>query len=82
MPAMRASVLIPQTDSVANTITLLHLLRDLINEYEIPTQSCVLSHVTTTLKAIEQEAPVDLVFQSIAGDRGGETSRLGSIWHC
>jgi ethanolamine ammonia-lyase large subunit len=57
----------PATDSVANTITLLHLIRDLINEYQIPTQSCVLSHVTTTMQAIEQGAPVDLVFQSIAG---------------
>ncbi len=57
----------PATDSVANTITLLHLVRDLIDQYQIPTQSCVLSHVTTTMQAIEQGAPVDLVFQSIAG---------------
>ena len=57
----------PATDSVANTVTLLNILRELIEEYAIPTQSCVLSHVTTTLRAIEQGAPVDLVFQSIAG---------------
>jgi ethanolamine ammonia-lyase large subunit len=57
----------PATDNVGNIITLLHLVRDLIDEYEIPTQSCVLSHVTTTMQAIERGAPVDLVFQSIAG---------------
>lgn len=57
----------PATDNVGNTVTLLHLVRDLIDEYEIPTQSCVLSHVTTTMQAIEHGAPVDLVFQSIAG---------------
>jgi ethanolamine ammonia-lyase large subunit len=57
----------PATDNLANTITLLNILRDLITEYDIPTQSCVLSHVTTTMRAIEQGAPVDLAFQSIAG---------------
>jgi ethanolamine ammonia-lyase large subunit len=57
----------PATDNVASTVRLLKLLRELIERYEIPTQSCVLSHVTTTMRAIEQGAPVDLVFQSIAG---------------
>jgi len=57
----------PATDSLANTVTLLQLVRDLIDQYEIPTQSCVLSHVTTTMQAIAQGAPVDLVFQSVAG---------------
>jgi ethanolamine ammonia-lyase large subunit len=38
-----------------------------IERYEIPTQSCVLAHVTTTLRALEKGAPVDLVFQSVAG---------------
>lgn len=47
--------------------TLLRLLDELIRRYEIPTQSCVLAHVTTTLQCIERGAPVDLVFQSIAG---------------
>ena len=64
----------PATDNVANTITLLHLVRDLIEEYEIPTQSCVLSHVTTTMQAIERGAPVDLVFQSIAGTEAANRS--------
>src|SRR4051812_34381142 len=64
----------PATDSLANTITLLKILRDLITEYDIPTQSCVLSHVTTTMRAIEQGAPVDLVFQSIAGTEAANKS--------
>ena len=43
-------------------------------EYEIPTQSCVLAHVTTTLRAIGEAAPVDLVFQSIAGTESANKS--------
>ncbi|MES1936159.1 ethanolamine ammonia-lyase subunit EutB [Salinisphaera hydrothermalis] len=57
----------PATDNVAQTKRLLHLLDDIITRYEIPTQSCVLTHVTNTLEAIESGAPVDLVFQSIGG---------------
>src|SRR3712207_9323556 len=43
------------------------LVDEVIGRYGIPTQSCVLAHVTTTLRALEQGAPVDLVFQSVAG---------------
>jgi ethanolamine ammonia-lyase large subunit len=57
----------PATDAPAATMALLDLIDDLRQRYEIPTQSCVLSHVTTTLTCIERGAPVDLVFQSIAG---------------
>ena len=57
----------PAGDSLAATVTLLTLIDDLRLRHAIPTQSCVLSHVTTTLAAIERGAPVDLVFQSIAG---------------
>ncbi|MDC8831949.1 ethanolamine ammonia-lyase subunit EutB [Alteromonas gilva] len=57
----------PATDNVAQTIRLLHMLDELINHYDIPTQSCVLTHVTNTIEAIERGAPVDLVFQSIGG---------------
>ena len=46
---------------------LLHLLDGVISRHQIPTQSCVLTHVTNTLQAIELGAPVDLVFQSIGG---------------
>lgn len=57
----------PATDHVAQSIKLMRLMDDVIQKYEIPTQSCVLTHVTNTLEAIEQGAPVDLVFQSIGG---------------
>ena len=57
----------PATDSPARTASLLHLLDDIRRRLAIPTQSCVLAHVTTTLGLIEQGAPVDLAFQSIAG---------------
>jgi ethanolamine ammonia-lyase large subunit len=57
----------PATDNVATTIALLELLDAVRSRYDIPTQSCVLAHITTTLRAMERGAPVDLVFQSIAG---------------
>ncbi|MCO7220579.1 ethanolamine ammonia-lyase subunit EutB [Klenkia sp. PcliD-1-E] len=61
----------PATDSPAQTIALLELVDAVIGRYRIPTQSCVLAHVTTTLRALEKGAPVDLVFQSVAGTQGG-----------
>ena len=57
----------PATDSVPGTIALLHMLDEVRARSEAPTQTCVLAHVTTTLRAIERGAPVDLVFQSIGG---------------
>ena len=57
----------PATDSPARTVALLELVDEVITRYGIPTQSCVLAHVTTTLRALEAGAPVDLVFQSVAG---------------
>src|SRR5471032_1118324 len=57
----------PAADSVPQLVRLLRLLDDLIAGQAIPTQACVLTHVTNTMRAIEQGAPVDLVFQSIAG---------------
>jgi ethanolamine ammonia-lyase large subunit len=57
----------PATDSVPQVMRLLHLLDEVITRHQIPTQSCVLTHVTNTLRAMEQGAPVDLVFQSIGG---------------
>jgi ethanolamine ammonia-lyase large subunit len=57
----------PASDSLAATVALLNMLDDFRRKYDVPTQSCVLTHVTSTLQAIEQGAPVDLVFQSIAG---------------
>lgn len=57
----------PASDSLANTITLLQMIDEVRQRYKIPTQSCVLSHVTTSLQAIDAGAPLDLVFQSIGG---------------
>jgi ethanolamine ammonia-lyase large subunit len=57
----------PATDSVPALIDLWRLMDEVIGRFEIPTQSCVLTHVTNTIQAIERGAPVDLVFQSVAG---------------
>ena len=57
----------PATDSVPATMRLLRMLDDIRARWDIPTQTCVLAHVTTSLRAIELGAPVDLVFQSIGG---------------
>ncbi len=64
----------PASDNLEATARLLHLLSDVIERYKIPTQACILAHVTTTLKAIEQNVPVDLVFQSIAGTQKANES--------
>jgi ethanolamine ammonia-lyase large subunit len=64
----------PATDSVETVVRLLNMLDGLIAQYEIPTQGCVLAHVTTQLAAIERGAPVDLVFQSIAGTEAANAS--------
>jgi ethanolamine ammonia-lyase large subunit len=57
----------PATDSVASMEALVWQLAELIERFEIPTQSCVLAHVTTALRVMERGAPVDLVFQSVGG---------------
>jgi len=57
----------PATDNVNQVVALVDMLDAVIGEYQIPTQSCVLTHVTNTIAAIARGAPVDLVFQSIAG---------------
>ncbi|MGF6596263.1 ethanolamine ammonia-lyase large subunit [Paraburkholderia sp. GAS448] len=57
----------PATDSLAAIMTLLRMVDGFRERYQVPTQACVLTHVTNTISAIEKGAPVDLVFQSIAG---------------
>jgi len=57
----------PAGDNVATILDLLAMLDDIIQRFDIPTQSCVLTHVTTSIEAISRGAPVDLVFQSIGG---------------
>lgn len=64
----------PASDSLPTFTRLLFLLDDIISRYEIPTQSCVLTHVTNTLELIKQGVPVDLCFQSIAGTQKANAS--------
>jgi ethanolamine ammonia-lyase large subunit len=64
----------PAADSVPALVQLLQLLDDIRQQHGIPTQTCVLTHVTNTLQAIELGAPVDLVFQSVAGTEGTNRS--------
>jgi ethanolamine ammonia-lyase large subunit len=64
----------PATDSVPAMETLLRLIDELVHRYEIPTQSCILAHVTTALQAMQRGAPLDLVFQSITGTEAANKS--------
>jgi ethanolamine ammonia-lyase large subunit len=64
----------PASDDLAVIGDLLRLLDEIITRLQIPTQACVLAHVTTTLGLIEQGMPVDLVFQSIAGTEAANRS--------
>ncbi len=64
----------PATDSTEVTRRLLVILDELIRRYDIPTQACVLAHITTQMEAIEAGLPVDLVFQSIAGTEAANRS--------
>ena len=64
----------PATESVGNVANILHGLAHLIETYNIPTQSCCLAHITTQLAAMQGGAPVDLLFQSIAGTEAANRS--------
>ena len=64
----------PATDNVEAVMRVLEMLDTVRERFDIPTQSCVLSHVTTTMLAMERGAPVDLVFQSIGGTEATNTS--------
>jgi ethanolamine ammonia-lyase large subunit len=64
----------PATDSASQAALLIERVDDLIRRFDIPTQSCVLAHVTTMLEVMAQGAPVDLVFQSIAGSDAANKS--------
>lgn len=64
----------PATDNVQTVIGLLHMIDRVRQRFSIPTQSCVLAHVTTQVEAIAKGAPVDLVFQSIAGTEAANRS--------
>ncbi|WP_250535256.1 ethanolamine ammonia-lyase subunit EutB [Caballeronia sp. AZ10_KS36] len=64
----------PASDSPGDIAALLTMMDDFRQRYDVPMQSCVLTHVTNTLAAIEHGAPVDLVFQSIAGTERANAS--------
>ncbi len=64
----------PVSDNVASVTTLLRLIDHIRQRYNIPTQSCVLAHLTTQMDAIRSGAPLDLLFQSIAGTEAANTS--------
>jgi ethanolamine ammonia-lyase large subunit len=57
----------PAFDNINTQINLLKMLDDVRQQFKIPTQICILSHITNTIMSIEKGAPVDLVFQSIGG---------------
>lgn len=57
----------PAVDTEESTVDILNLFNDVKTRLEIPTQICVLSHITTQMKALGHGAPMDLCFQSIAG---------------
>ena len=61
----------PATDSVESTAEILKTLDDLMQRNRIPTQHCVLSHVTVQMKALETGCPMDLMFQSLSGSETG-----------
>ena len=77
----------PASDDLRSVETLLHLLDKIRETLEIPTQTCVLAHVTTQMEAMRRGAPVDLVFQSIAGTEdanrafGIDLKMLDEAWH-
>ena len=64
----------PASDSLPVLSDLLKLLDELIARFDIPTQGCVLTHVTSSIALIDRGAPVDLVFQSVAGTQAANTS--------
>ena len=57
----------PVDDSVESVKKVLHATKEFMNDWSIPTQNCVLAHITTQMKAVKQGAPADMIFQSIAG---------------
>src|SRR5579859_3550115 len=64
----------PATDSVETVSAILHALNRLIEAYKIPTQACCLAHISTQLAARDRGAPVDLLFQSVAGTQKANES--------
>lgn len=61
----------PVTDNVENTRRILETIYEIVDRYHIPTQACVLAHITTQMEAVKQGAPGGLLFQSICGSEKG-----------
>ena len=64
----------PVNDTVSSLSELLKRLDEVKNKFEIPTQICVLGHITTQIEAVRNGAPADMIFQSIAGSQKGNTA--------
>ncbi|SDD59230.1 ethanolamine ammonia-lyase subunit EutB [Sporomusa acidovorans] len=64
----------PVEDNIENFTKITNALHELVNKYKIPTQTCVLAHVTTQMQALEKGVPVDLVFQSLAGTESANST--------
>jgi ethanolamine ammonia-lyase large subunit len=60
----------PSTGDIQGTVDILTAVKDLMRRYRVPTQNCVLSHLTIQMAAVRRGAPLDLMFQSIAGSQG------------
>lgn len=60
----------PSTGDLQGTVDILTAVKDLMRKYRVPTQNCVLSHLTIQMEALRRGAPLDLMFQSIAGSEG------------
>jgi len=61
----------PVADDVANTTAILEATKEFMEEWDVPTQNCCLSHVTTQMDAVRDGAPADMLFQSLAGTEAG-----------
>ena len=64
----------PVDDSLDSTMRLLDMTKNIIDRWQIPTQNCVLAHVTTQMEALRQGAPIGLMFQSVAGTEAANAS--------
>ncbi|BDR67912.1 ethanolamine transporter [Clostridium tetani] len=64
----------PVDDTTGSVVRVLKKFEEIKQKYEIPTQNCVLAHVTTQMEAIKKGAPTDLIFQSIAGSEKGNAA--------
>ena len=69
----------PSDDSVSSVSRLLEMTKEINDRWEIPTQNCVLAHVTTKMECLKRGVPVGLVFQSLAGSQKAMESLGGSV---